>query len=539
VAEIWTDITTEDNPGSGGEAVEKGRVYRDNDDALGANIQFGQRTVRFDGLESPDPPGRVPGVDFTATGCAIQVFLPAQAKTITFRYYIGKISPGGAGVWGFVRFDDNPTHDTPISVSTYIDRITALPVPGDATPFEVIGHDISAIADGEFHKMEVFAGALPNSVGDSADYIIRLPSGGPITNIAGGGNLITFDFSELEAINIVTTDMGALETTDAELTVEKLHTETVGAKWYDRDEALRLRPAHVVHPEASTSSPTFEIMLDPAFSLYVPESAGVLRFQIEAKITGGTQGNLIYSMVDQSQNDFINFPVTATSWTILEAEFLNLAKLRGKTPAIRLTGAKTGGGSVEVRIPDYLAANWKAQPIVSRSLHGLQWRPWALEARQVGALMHAGWWRRMSSRDRDLQERQLQPRPLDSIALASNIGQYVPVRDATNSERGSYNWRCYIPHGTTRLYAPIEMVTTGFASMRIKVDLPNHDPFTDNAGAIIDPIDPGIYEPYYPIVPSDWGTFKFLMVHVINNAPTSTWRLLDEDRGRMRFTAEL
>jgi hypothetical protein len=465
-----------------------------------------------------------------ATGCKINFFKPGWATHLDFKFFVGRfqngVPPFGTTIIAKVRFNNDPGLETAVFDSFAL----------GTNIFVVTNFDISSLAEG-YYDAEIFAGTQ-ETPGPANGWMHRLPAGGPITNVEGGGNLIASDQATLSGFNFTNGSYGTEAISDADLTADKGHTSTVGGKWFTRDEQVRLQPANFHFTEVTTASITFvQIGPDPLFQIYVPDSATTLVIRGEYKVSGGVgteKPSFFFQSDPQSESNFTGISAANSNvWTTFTCR-VNLSRWRGRVVNIQLIGkVDDAGNTVHIRSLEPFWSNWEGIKIPGNDEINVPWHAWPAEARTQGAFMHAAWFRRMKTRDRGLHERQYLQRPLD-VTLSSGVGQYIRLQDPNCSETGCSPLEIYVPHGLQKIYMFVEHVSGNLASIKLDTIL---DTFTDDpvGGVILQP--PGKYEVFYTVDPSDYGTIITPFLQVVVGGPSnSRFRCQDFERSRARMT---
>lgn len=426
MAEAWTNITTQDDPDSGHEAVAKGRAFRDNDDCLTRVVQTVQRSSTIAGFNQVYP-NRI------ATGIAVSFYKPPYAKKVSFQYHLAKTSIGSVRIWAVVRFNNDA------ALETALGDTNAGGYPGW---FDVVDFDLSSLPEGVY-TAEIFAGHA-GVVGDA--FQCRIPAGrktqtepAPPSMLADSPLLRPFkwsdpDWSSAPASNLI----------DAtHLTADKGHSSTIAQMFYDRDQKLVKRPAGYYFTGAEKSA----TVQHPAFTnfdlpkIYVPKSGDLLAINAAMRTTAGGTAVAYMSCVEMDADfPFWNHHVSGDGISTTSATYtnlihrVNLAPMRGREATLRvwltnLTAAKT---------TDYLVNSnqaghrWEPQPIIGGfgppEAISDDWQRWAAAGRQQGALLSSAWWHRMTKRDRDLLCQQMSQREF-SYTVPATTSTFAPIAD--------------------------------------------------------------------------------------------------------------
>lgn len=514
MAETWTAITDEADPDSGHEAVEKARVFRDNDDALVRVQQTHQATaVGAQNLNNTFSTTE-------ATGVVLKWYKSAHVKKLSFEFYVGKTGLAGptSRVWGKVRFNNDAGLETSLFDSNVSDP-----------PWAVVDFDVSSLSEG-WYDAEIYAGT---DYADGTDMTLRLPAGGldtttlPIDNNSVGA----FEFHDPDWTTSPTSD-----TLDAALAVDEGHNSTIGQAWYDRDEKLRIRPFGIEIAERSGTGPTGSTF-SGIFTAYVPKWANTLHVFFEVYVTGGTGTVLLSDALDPSDADYRNAPtlvapVGAYDGTLVECQ-INVSGNRGQRRFFDLKLINdTGGQSTFARILNTnVQAKWSAlRPLPTRSVTALEWREWPATARSQNAFLHAAWWRRMKNRDLELHERSLYARSFTGT-LSS------PLLDWT--QLGGSRMTLYQPPGLGasggELVCGVELAgTNGSSGLRL-----NYSDLTADTAEDLTNVNNGEHILHRPLLSARDGSEQEFIVSMVSGLsgqivrnterlrPVMCWRIQD------------
>ncbi len=526
MSETWTEITTQDDPATGHRAVEDGRVYRDNDDCLTRTAQIFQRkATAVSGFNNTFSTR-------TATGIKIRFFKPAFVKKVSFKYWIGFEGIGSRRIWAVVRFNNNGSLETPLADNNGAGT-------GSALHATVTDFDLSSLAEG-IYEAEIYAGH-DGAGGDN--FSINFPAGRDNEDASTPSGVD--DNSVLELFNWNTMDWSTSPASDivnaTHLTADKGHTSTVGKMWYDRDEKLRRQPAGFVLDEVTESTTLHTSWADKGdvAKIYVPRWADVLRLQIEMKVSGGTGRVSINPREADDEgapysfwSDDVNEIPTTTSATYEFKQIrINVSRWRGQVIRLRLRmNISTSSTTVAVRALQYNQGHqWEVGPIPSMDPIAIPWRPWASEAYSQWALLHAAWWRRMTSRDSELRERQM----LQRYHHTQQTGAFINLTILNESRI-----KIYQPKGARFLWATCEYSNSGgFVANGIKLDYtdaPDGD-YSYNGVRFINVLD-GVYEISREARADRDGTVQEFAIWVQGGRNTAVFDVKNLDRARMRWS---
>lgn len=392
---IWTNITTEDDPRSGMQAISVMRTFRDNDDAvaeyngvtsqakfasaalpgaphtilLNGNAPSGQKVIPVPSTTGIEVGATyrieqtvggpafinelfvvasiVPGVSITAvanlTNSYNSGFANVYARTATgciLRFFLPPHSKTGWFYWymGGTSVPSNRFwgvvrfNGNPALETPLTDSYYA------SFPVLVSGLDLSSLASGVY-EAEVYAG----SDNAAKSNIINLPAGRSIADSTPSTN---FDSSARSSMVFGTedwTESPASAVTDAQLTADKGFIYPIAQAFYDRDEKMRRKPAGYLVAEKTAA------VVHPAFVnydlplIYVPRSADVLALDVEIKTDSGGTARAILSCVELEADGYgffdesVSEAVTSTA-TSYEKKTLrvNLSPRRGREATLRL-----------------------------------------------------------------------------------------------------------------------------------------------------------------------------------------------------------
>lgn len=387
---VYSIPTGLDDPLSGFEAVEKMRVFRDNDDAL---VSFYEHAV-IDRQQINHGGQTHPAV--AATGIRARVLITGHQDQVTFPFYFAPVSSPNQ-YWALVRFVPGGANlDTPLNDS-------GSPITNPA-PWTVSAFDVSSLAPGVYWA-EIYAGT-----GSSISFIGRIPSGRSVVELpidADAVNRYWFDFYGSNDW----TESPSSELLDATLSVGKGFKESIAQAMYDRDQKLRTRPggSPVFAEKTGTAQhPAFDQLGDLGV-VYVPRWADVLHTEVEGKTDAGQLGRINIqekgTFFHTQEHSLIAFP-QSSAYTLLTCE-THLGRFRGREATLNLwVNQANASGTVFARRTANLAAYWTPSPITGEQPHTAPYRSWPADSRSEGGLAHAGWWRRVRLTDRDLLERQ-------------------------------------------------------------------------------------------------------------------------------------
>jgi hypothetical protein len=524
MAETWTNITTQDDPDSGHQAVTKGRVYRDNDDCHTRHDQILQaKNIAVTTIGGQVYPTRV------ASGVKVRFFKPAHVKKISFKYHAAFLALGAYDIWSVVRFNNDAALETPVV------RLST----GGVYPVDVVDFDISSLAEG-IYEAEVYAGST--APGGSNHYV-ALPGGRIVSDPTPGS--ISNDNTSLQVFRMrdpAWSSSPASDLTDAMLTADKGITQTQVKMLYDRDEKLRRRPAGFYFPEKTgTAVAPAAWTANLLGKIYVPLWADVLNLQVEMKVSASGQAHVYLSCVELetiypwAHNDSMIGDSSSSTAYEFKTIRVNLAPLRGREVQLKLwSGVTVGGNTAFCRMQEHLqGAWWSVQPAEDGPINNTplktwpDWREWKAAGYQQGALMSAGWWRRCTNRDRDLIERQMLQRTFSFTG--SSTSSYASFADAQMT--------IYQPAGMGaaggKLVAFCEIASASAVSS-LKLDY-GDQPESENFNGVVLNVGNGIYRLERPAIAARDGSLQLFSVFAVRAGGATIYRCLEAQRGMMSW----
>jgi len=403
----WRVVTIEDDPDSGQEFDDWRACFRDNDTLLSLEeLTYQNKLTGITALNQTFP-------SVVACGVPIRMFIPAWAKTLRVKFYVGRRTSGApVRTWAQVRVDPGGAN-----LNSALQDTNVSPAPWTVTV------DVSSLAEGVY-VVDLYAG----HAGASGDLIIAaLPSGrdqaDPLPLAVG------FDDAILNSLRIdadpdwTTSPSSVLN--DADIEEGDAITAAICTAFYDRDQKLRQRGGGMLIAEQSWTSAGGSGWsgLKRGNLIYVPKWADILDIAFEIRVSGGgssgqcqfvavnAQGTEVYTFSNVHHSEIIS-GYTNTSYAQAAKQQINLSAFRGKEVEIGLrVHNNTVGQTTFVRALNaghsWLNApmNTANSPAGDKSLLAHHWQHWPAVARAAGGAITAGWKRRLATRDREMLER--------------------------------------------------------------------------------------------------------------------------------------